>query len=211
MIPALLLDMDGVLVDSTHVHLKAWQALFAPFGVAFSARRFQAEALGVSRDTVIRRVLGDGADLPVLMARKAALVHEILASEGCPTIAGARTFLEQARRRKMDVCLATSSRMPAPFLDAAGLTDLVPMRVDRTDVARGKPAPDVFLEAARRLGRAPSACVVVEDSPAGVHAGNTAGCRVVAITTNHQPETLRGADRVVSRLEEVWAFIGEAG
>ncbi|MFK7931385.1 MAG: HAD family hydrolase [Myxococcota bacterium] len=201
---ALLLDMDGVLVDSKSVHHNAWRALFEPFGVDFTREDFETTALGVSRDTVIRSVLGPDVDLQALMDKKAALVHDLLAAEGCAEIPGAHALLDEIHRRKIPVCLATSSRMPDPFLRAAGLLDALPHRVDRTQTQRGKPAPDIFVLAAKTLAHPPARCVVVEDSPAGVTAARAAGCAVVGLTSNHGPDALKGCDQVITALHAFW-------
>lgn len=203
-IRALLLDLDGVLVDSGPAHQAAWHALFAPYGVEFGPERYAADAAGRSRDAVIRQVLGRDVDLPTLMARKAELVDAWLASHGARPIPGASDFLHEADRRGLALAIATSSRMPHAFLRAAGLADRVPTIVHRGDVRHGKPAPDLFLEAARRLGIDPGACLVVEDAAVGIEAARTAGCPVVAITTTEQPDDLAAADVIVGELVEIW-------
>ena len=122
-------------------------------------------------------------------------------------IPGARTFLLEARRRGLPTSIATSSGMPRPFLTAAGLEDLVTTLVDRTQVAAAKPAPDLFLEAARRLGVPPQACLVVEDAAVGIQAARAGGCQVAALTTTECAADLADADVVVDRLSDIWAWI----
>jgi sugar-phosphatase len=80
--------------------------------------------------------------------------------------------------------------------------------VTAEDVPRGKPAPDGYLLAARELGVSPAGCVVVEDSPAGVAAGQASGALVVAVTTTHPADALDAADLVVAGLPEVAEAIG---
>jgi sugar-phosphatase len=75
--------------------------------------------------------------------------------------------------------------------------------VSADDVRHGKPAPDIFLLAARRLGAPPARCIVFEDAPAGIDAGRTAGMRVIAVTTTHPAERLGRAQRIVRRLDEL--------
>lgn len=204
--PPLLLDLDGVLVDSAAVHAAAWQSLFEPFGIAFGPDRYAAEANGRSRGDVIRAVLGERTDHQALMDRKANLVVRILNGDGCPEVPGARAFLEAAHRRGCPLAIATASRMPRPFLAAAGLEDLVEIIVDRSMVSRGKPAPDAYLLAAERLGVDPRDAWVVEDSPTGLAAARAAGCHTIGITTNH-PRSALNAEHVVDELRQVWPAI----
>lgn len=207
---ALLLDMDGVLVDSRAVHFDAWARLFAEQGIDFGADRFEAEAVGRSREAVIRSVLGQREDRAALMARKAEIVHEILAREGCPAMPGVHELLDEAQRRSLPVAVATASLMPQPFLDAAGLGARLPVVRHRGDVARGKPAPDVFLAAAQALGVPASSCVAVEDSPTGLLAAKAAGCYTIAVPTTTSPEHLTRADAVIPHLRDLWDLLDGA-
>ncbi|HEY3002802.1 MAG TPA: HAD-IA family hydrolase, partial [Kribbellaceae bacterium] len=86
---------------------------------------------------------------------------------------------------------------------AAASLPLPAVRVFGEDVRRGKPAPDGYLRAARRLAVHPADCVVVEDTPDGVRAGTSAGCTVIAVATTHAPVRLRDADRCLPTLSAV--------
>ncbi len=209
MIEAILFDLDGVLVDSAPVHHAAWAALFAPFGIDFTPARYRAEASGRSRGDVIRAILGPRPDHDALMAKKAALVEAHLTAHGCPVVPGAPTLLEAVARRGLPMAVATASRMPEPFLRAAGLAGRFEVVVDRTQIARGKPAPDVYLEAARRLGVAPDRCLAIEDSPPGLAAARAAGCRTVGLTSNHPRQALH-ADGILDHLDEVIPLLDRA-
>jgi HAD superfamily hydrolase (TIGR01509 family) len=103
--------------------------------------------------------------------------------------------------------LATSSNRPVieTVLDAAGLRPFFKASVSSEEVARGKPAPDVYLEAARRLGVDPARCAAVEDSHNGIRSARAAGMRVIAIPNPHFPpgDALREADVVVKSLNEL--------
>lgn len=202
----LLLDMDGVLVHSASVHARAWERLFSTCNVSFPMTRYWTEANGRSRADVIRAVLGDRPDHDALMKQKAALVMDVLDSEGCPQVPGAAQFLKRARASGHPIAVATASRMPGPFLHAAGLSHLVDVVCDRTMVDRGKPAPDVYLLAAKRLGVDPNTAWAIEDSPPGIRAAQAAGCRVIGLTTNH-PASALTADAVVNRLVEAWEIL----
>jgi beta-phosphoglucomutase-like phosphatase (HAD superfamily) len=103
--------------------------------------------------------------------------------------------------------LATSSNRPVieTVLDAAQLRPFFTATVSSEEVARGKPAPDVYLEAARRLGVDPSRCTAIEDSHNGIRSARAAGMRVIAIPNPHFPpgDALREADAVAKSLDEL--------
>jgi HAD superfamily hydrolase (TIGR01509 family) len=127
--------------------------------------------------------------------------------ERLPLLPGA---VEAVRRlaARWPLGLASSSNRPLidAFLDAAGLADTFAATVSSEEVAGGKPAPDVFLEAARRLGVEPSTCVAIEDSTNGIKAARAAGMRVVAIPNAHYPpppEALELADVVLDCVGEL--------
>lgn len=202
MVRGLLLDMDGVLVDTGPLHAVAWRELFAPFGVDFDEQRYAREASGRPRDAVIRAVLGDRPDHEALMAAKAERFLAAVAREGVPVVPGARALIQRARSAGLPVAVATSSRLATPVLAHAGLDGLFDAVVDRTQVAHGKPAPDLFLEAARRVGVGPDACLVVEDAAPGVQAAVAAGCAVVGLARDGGTQ-LGAAHRVVDHLDRI--------
>lgn len=192
---AVLFDLDGVIVDSGPAHAAAWQALFAEEGVAFGPADYERIAAGRPREAVIRAVLGDRSDHDRLMRRKAELMRDV----PLQTVPGTMAFVEALR---LPHAIATSSRMPDFLLRNAGLAGRFQVVVDRSQVDHGKPAPDLFLRAAHRLSIDPTACLVIEDAPAGVEAGLAAGCTVVGIG---DPERLARAHVVVDRLPVEWA------
>src|SRR5207247_5884315 len=115
-----------------------------------------------------------------------------------------------AVRRLAERCplgLATSSNRPVieTVLDAAELRPFFAATVSSEEVARGKPAPDVYLEAARRLGVDPARCAAIEDSHNGIRSARAAGMRVIAIPNAHFPpgDALREADVVAQSLDEL--------
>lgn len=192
----LLLDMDGVLLDTTSLHTAAWAVALAPVGVAVDERMYLQLACGRSREDALRALAGEVPDAEAILRAKGeatvALVHA-----HPPTVrTGVHALLTSARRAGWRLAVATSSRLAPALLAVAGLSGFEAV-VDRSMVAQGKPAPDLFLDAARRLGVSPDRCVVVEDSPAGVAAGRAAGCRVVAVRTSAPDAALAAAHLIV--------------
>jgi HAD superfamily hydrolase (TIGR01509 family) len=182
--PALVLfDCDGVLVDSEPIALAVLLETIAAAGGAVSAEtaqdRFLGRSLAATRAILAAEfgVLLDDAALGAMRAR----LYDAFRAELKPIPGMAETLARIAA----PVCVASSSQ-PERIELCLRLTGLWPWFEGRafsaTMVARGKPAPDLFLHAAREMGAEPAACLVVEDSPAGVEAGRAAGMRVIGFT-----------------------------
>jgi len=143
--------------------------------------------------------------------RKNELFHEVLDEEGVEVFEDARELLERARRHDLSLAVVSSSRNCLEILEAADLAKLFDVRVDGNDLAddglRGKPEPDLFLEAARRMDVDPERAVVLEDSDAGVEAGARGRfLAVVGVDRVGHAEGLRehGADLVTSDLTKLF-------
>ena len=142
--------------------------------------------------------------------RKDQYFVQTLAQHGVEVYEGTVSFVRDARARGVRTAIVSSSQNCAAVLDAAGLTQLFDVRVDGIDLRRlglaGKPAPDMFLEAARRLEAPPARAVVFEDAVVGVEAGRAGRFRlVVGIGRGDHAVDLRahGADIVVADLREL--------
>lgn len=154
---------------------------------------------------------GSGTDTANgLAARKDGYFVGILKREGVHAFPGAETLLQDARRRGVRLAVATSSHHGADILQATRLADLFQVRVDGFDIDRlhlkGKPSPDMFVEAARRLGVEPKRAVVFEDATSGVAAGHAGGFGlVVGIGSGPQADALldNGANEVAAGLGDV--------
>jgi HAD superfamily hydrolase (TIGR01509 family) len=189
---AVLFDMDGVLVDSEPIHVEAMHAVLDPFGVAYTDE--ENEAFFGFTDLEVFAVLRTRHALAPTAEELTRLRTEILVRmmrERSTPMAGVPDVLLALRAGGYRLALASGS---APVvieatLAALGVGHLFEVVVSGVEVGKGKPAPDVFLEAARRLGIAPAACVVVEDSRNGLLAARAAGmaCAVVPCpATRHQ-------------------------
>lgn len=198
---AVISDLDGVLVDSMAATTRAWARWGERHGLDGAA--IQAANHGrPARDLVAEHVA------PASVDEEAAflLAAEIDDADSVVALPGATEVLALPV-----VAIATSCVRPLAVarLEAAGLP--VPAALVTSDeIDHGKPAPDGFLLAARRLGADPAACVVLEDAPAGVRAGKAAGMVVWAVTTTTPADALReaGADRVFEGLEALVPALG---
>lgn len=203
-----LFDMDGVLADTEPLHLEALNDVLEEQGVRLSpqeAARFLGQTDGRMLETLQRegRVRGD---VRAIEARKRARLVERLRTEPLPPKEGAAELLLGLGIRGIRRAVASSS--PRSVVDAVlgalGMRRAFEGIFTGEDVPRCKPAPDLFLHAARTLGVEPGACLVVEDAPHGVEAARAAGMRCVAVRTDWTtPEALAGAWRVVGSLAEV--------
>ncbi len=141
--------------------------------------------------------------------RKDGYFEQALQQQGVETFPEAVALVRDARARGLKTAVVSSSRNCAPILRSAGILGLFDARVDGVEAERlrlpGKPAPDTFLEAARRLQVRPDHAVVFEDAISGVEAGKRGGFKVVGVDEDGQAEALRrhGADLVVSTLGEL--------
>ena len=193
-VSALLLDLDGTLVDSEPIHRAGFQAWFAARGWAYDddvARVFT----GRRADDVFRTVDGPwrGGDPQEMFAEIVSLVPRDRLPEPVP---GARDTIERARRAGIPLALVTSadSRWAAKALASLGGLALFDTAVTRDDIERGKPDPQCYALACERLGADAGAALACEDAPDGVRAAAAAGVgSVVGVTTTFGAEALRGA------------------
>ncbi len=203
-----MFDLDGVLVDSEHVWDEVRETLARERGGRWSERA-QADMMGMS-STEWSRYMHDVVGLPESPQEiDAEVVRRMLAryAESLPLVDGAA---DAVRRLAEAFRLAVASSSNRPLIDAvlveSGLAPLFEVTVSSEEVARGKPAPDVFLEAARGLDLEPASCVAVEDSGNGIRAAHAAGMRVVAIPNRRYPpaaEAVALADVVLESVAEL--------
>jgi len=207
-VAAVVFDLDGVLIQSEEVWDEVREAFVRERGGRYDGE-VQRAMMGMS-STEWSRHLHDAAGVPDAPEEiNAEVVRRMLASYEAhlPLIDGA---VEAVRRLSADFVLAVASSSNRPLIDAvlAG-SDLAPCfaaTVSSEEVDRGKPAPDVYLEAARRLRVEPRRCAAVEDSHGGIRSAKAAGMRVIAIPNPTYPpdeESLAQADVMLGSLDEL--------
>jgi HAD superfamily hydrolase (TIGR01509 family) len=207
-IEAVVFDLDGLLLDSEHV----WDEVRERLTKERDGRwhdRAQADMMGMS-STEWSRYMHEELGVPDSPAEINRLVVERMMGryrERLPLVDGA---VEAVRRIGEGWPLGLASSSNRELIDLAlelmGVGDLFRVTLSSEEVERGKPAPDVYLEAARRLGVPPERALAVEDSGAGIRAAKAAGMRVIAIPNPHFPppdEVLVKADLVLDSLAEL--------
>ena len=208
MIDAVVFDLDGVLIQSEEVWDEVREQYVREQGGRYDAE-IQRAMMGMS-STEWSRYMHEAAGVPDDPARiNDAVVERMLSAyrTHLPLIDGAQEAVARLARA-FTLAVASSSNRPIidGVLDAAGLTRFFAVTVSSEEVERGKPAPDVYLEAARRLGLAPDRCAAVEDSHGGIRSAKAAELRVLAIPTPTyppDPESLAQADVVLRSLDEL--------
>jgi beta-phosphoglucomutase len=200
-------DLDGTLVDTGENHFSAWRALMQEQGRDLTYEQFQP-TFGLRNDDVLTRHFGfsaDTADFTALGERKEVMFRASLERDGIRLQPGAGALVEHLRALGARQAIASSAPPAniALMVRLLGFEDAFDAIVSSEEVAHGKPAPDIFLRAAERLGLTPARAVVLEDAIAGVQAGKTAGAKVIAIASTLPPERLEAADLVVRSFEEV--------
>ncbi len=185
---AILFDLDGVLVDSRECIELIWHAWAGERGLD------PAEFLRVAHGRRIAETLRLVAPQLDAAAEAAVLdAMEEVETRGLRAAPGAAALLRQLSEAQRAIVTSGSRPVATLRLRTAGLP-IPGVFVTAGDVQRGKPDPEGYLLAARRLGVAPADCVVVEDSPPGVGAGKAAGMRVIAVLTTYPAVALSSAD-----------------
>ncbi|WP_149826514.1 HAD-IA family hydrolase [Streptomyces tailanensis] len=193
---AVLFDVDGVLIDTADAHARVWRAWARERGLDPEAVWVATQ--GRRRADILRLVAPERDP-----GEEHRALDRLMAAEepGFRAFPGAAGLLRALPVGRWAVVTSSRAEPTAARLARTGL--MVPeVRVCAEDVTEGKPSPEGYLKAAERLGAAPSRCLVVEDSPAGVAAGLAAGCTVYAVASTHGAGQLRDAHVCFGSLEE---------
>ena len=214
MIEAVVFDLDGVLLDSEQLWDKAREQLARERGGRWHDQA-QRDMMGMS-SLEWSRYMHETIGLPEPPEEISREVVERLTAlyrERLPAIPGAKEAVERlAADYKLGLASSSNRELIDLALELLGVAHLFAATVSSEEVARGKPAPDVYLEAARRLGIEPARAAAVEDSQNGILAAKAAGMRVIAIPNRHFPpdeEALARADVTLSSLAELTAEAAE--
>jgi len=199
---AVIFDMDGTLIDNTPYHFKSWQALYKKYDKGeLSKQTYYTQISGVPIMETLKGLFPDRdeAGLKELLKEK----EEFYRKEYAPYLApinGLVNFLTALKDAGVKMAMATSATID----DIDFILNKIPIRgdfdaiVNSSMVSKPKPNPQIFLKAAEELGHDPAKCIVFEDSLAGIKAANSAGMKVVAITTGHTAEDLHPVDLVIN-------------
>ncbi len=206
---AVLLDMDGLSLDTEGTYCLAWRRAAAEFGFHLDESTCE-DLFGRQADDVeqqISRLLGGAYDREQFYRTAERHWREHLQTHGVAPMPGLTTLLNRLQTGAVPHALATNSDRghAEECLSHAGLSGVFEVMVTRDQVRRGKPAPDLFLEGARRLGVPIASCLVLEDSATGIEAARAAGA-ITVLVQRREALRLRLAERADAAFSSLEAF-----
>ena len=215
MIQAVVFDLDGVIVDSEQVWVEVREQFVRGLGLAYPAEATRA-MMGMSSPEW-SGYLAEALGVPGTPAEiNEAIVERMLVRYGTapPLIPGAVAAVRRmAERWPLGIASSSNPELIEAVVRAAGIEDVVRVALSSEAVGRGKPAPDVYLEAVRRLGVEAATAAAIEDSEPGIRSAKAAGLRVIAVPNLHFPpheEALALADVVLPTIDELTVETVEA-
>ena len=208
-ITAVLFDMDGVVLDTEKLYTRFWQEAANLLGYPMT----KEQALGMrslNRGAGLAKMqsyFGPDVDYDKIREKRIELMDAFVAEEGVDLKPGVHELLAYLKEKGIKTAIATSSPLERTllYLTSVGLQDSFDELVSGYMVEKGKPEPDIFLYAAKKLGIEPEYCMVLEDSPAGILAAHRAGCKPVLVPDQDEPdcETMALLYAKAERLDKV--------
>jgi sugar-phosphatase len=196
-----LFDLDGTLVDSKPAVERAWIKLAQEAQIPLEK---MVGLHGIPAEQSLRMLLEDRSEEEIKSWVDRIEFLESSDTTGVVPIPGAKNLLNELNERNIPWTIVTSCTIPLAIsrVTAAGI-EMPDHSVTFNDVKLGKPHPEPFILGAKRIGLDPSQCWVIEDAPAGVKSGKSAGCTVAAVLTSHLKEQLNEADYFLNHLDEL--------
>jgi HAD superfamily hydrolase (TIGR01509 family) len=194
----IIFDMDGVLVDSEPFIIKAIIRAFAEFGLKIVAEDFHPFT-GTGEKNCVRGIAENHnflIDIEKATTRTYDIYLELISGNLKP-LPGAKEFITECKQLGKKISVATSADMRKAAGNFAQLKippETFDAIISGNNVKHTKPAPDIFLLAAEKMGIDPKDCLVIEDALSGIQAAKSAGCKCLAITSSFTPDKLPGAD-----------------
>ena len=194
-----IFDVDGTIIDSMKIHMKAWQKVFADYGYKMSIKEVKEAAYGINPE-IVRRVMGNLTDEIVekISNEKEEWFRNAFDPED-DVIKGLIPFLELLRGNGIPMVIGSA----APpenidyFMDRLGIRSYFKGFIHEDDVSRGKPSPEVFIKAAKVIGKEINDCVVFEDSTSGAEASAKAGSKTVVVLSTKSEKDFEDIPSIV--------------
>ena len=182
---AVIFDVDGTLLDTERIYMQAWKEAAAELGYVMPNSVLQKTRAVNTKDAarIFEAEIGNGFAYAQTRPIRVRIAEEIIARESPILKPGVLQLLDYLEEKGIQLAVASSTNTQATkaHLAASKILDRFDAVVGGDQIVHGKPHPDIFLKAAELLGVAPEACIVVEDSPAGIRAGHAAGMKTVLV------------------------------
>lgn len=216
MLGAVIFDFDGVITDSEILHYRAFNKVLAGHGLELTKKEYYSRYLGLSDKDCYRTLIDEGrigiasSEIDELIRQKTLLFEELARTDG-RIIEGVRSFLDMLASNgvPMAICSGALRAEIELILEDSGLRDYFRAIVSAEQVKQGKPHPEGFLLALKKLNErlagpvTPKQCIAVEDSHWGLKAAKTAGMHTVAVTNTYDAEQITSAEKIVDRLDRL--------
>ncbi len=216
MLRAVIFDFDGVITDSEILHFRAFNTVLAHHGFQLTKQEYYRDYLGLTDADCYKTLIAEGrlgiaeAQVPTLVQQKTRVFERLARTEG-RIIEGVREFLDMLSAAGIPtaICSGALRAEIELILDESKLRHYFDVIVSAEEVTRGKPDPQGFLLALKKLNESwpeligPGCCIVIEDSHWGLQAAQAAGMHTVAVTNTYGADQLTGADKVVARLDQL--------
>lgn len=200
MIKGAIFDMDGVVVDNHSYHFKAWMAFSQKYKFPLNEEIYRDKFNGKTNADLFRMIFGEisSSEAKTYADEKEGMYQELY-KDHMRAHTGLVEYLDFLKKKKIRIALGTSAPTSnVDFtLDGLKLRHYFEVIVDGPQVERGKPDPQVYQLCALKLGLEPNACVVFEDSLAGLESGKLAGCEIVGVATSHKAHELEGKTQLI--------------
>lgn len=208
---AIIFDLDGTIVVSHPTHFAAYEKLFGEFGVKWNYEEFNSIFAGTGAPSIIELILKRNGikdfNRAALVRKKRDLFQSILDGKKLSVVPGFYDFLKKINEAGLKKAIASGSNRQniIGMLENIGVLEEFAEIVSGEDVTNPKPAPDIFLAAAEKLGVPPAECLVIEDMDHGVAGALAAGMKCIALTTTIGKKRLReaGARTIVKNYKEI--------
>lgn len=194
-------DIDGVVIATAKLHYKAWEKVFKEYGKKFTFDEFKKTIDGMPRDKGAAFIFPEFSREKIndICRKKQFYFNKIIKKEKAKLYTDALRFLKEIKKQNIKTAIATSSKNAGVILKKMGIYKYFDVDANGAFLKRGKPAPDIFLRAAKKLKLKPEECVVFEDSLNGIISAKRAKMKCVAISRENKK--IKGADIVIKKFD----------
>ncbi|PYE43255.1 HAD family phosphatase [Paenibacillus barcinonensis] len=211
-IQAVIFDMDGVLIDSEPIYFEIERSSFHHFGADVTIQEHHS-FVGVTLESMWQQVIDKyQVNTPleeILVYHQQQVMEQMLAHPGLTPMPGVERWVQWLHEQRIPIAVASSSprALIDLIMDKTGLAPYFEVRMTGEEVEHGKPAPDIFIAAAKQIGISPANCLVIEDSRNGVQAAKSASMRCIGYRNpGSGNQNLSQADLQVSSYDELWTM-----